>query len=187
LKQEIISFETGPLFKKWLTKFHQQSQGLWLRIFKKSSEKKSITYDEALEEALCVGWIDGQKKSYDEKSWLQKFTPRRPKSVWSKRNTTIVEKLIKAKRMKPAGFKVVEEAKEDGRWEQAYASQKDMKVPEDFLVQLKKNKKAHEFFKTLNKANLYSIAWRLQTAKKPETRTRHLVSIVQMLAKRENF
>ena len=142
---------------------------------------KSITYAEALDEALCFGWIDGQLKTCDTKSWLQKFTPRRSKSIWSKRNREHVARLIKEKRMTAAGLKEIELAKKDGRWEGAYDSPKNMQVPADFLRELKKDKNAYAFFQTLNKANTSAIAWRLQTAKKPETREKRMQAVLQML------
>lgn len=178
---EILSFENIRLFRKWLSQFHGSCPGIWLRLFKKSANEQGISYDEALQEALCFGWIDGQKKTFDKKSWLQRFTPRGKKSVWSKRNTLIIEKLTKEKRMKPSGLKVVEEAKVDGRWDKAYAPPKDMKIPDDFLEKIKKSKRAYEFFKTLDKANLYSIAWRLSTAKREETRIKRMTTIIEML------
>lgn len=187
LTADVVSFKTPAAFRKWLAKNYKLPEGIWLRLFKKSSEDKSITQQEALHEALCFGWIDGQSKPYDELSWLQKFTPRRPRSIWSKRNTKIVEVLIKEKRMQAAGLEQVELAKKDGRWEKAYDSPKDMQVPEDFIAALKKFKKAYKFFLTLNKTNLYSIAWRLQTAKKEETRKRRMEAIIEMLKKGEKF
>lgn len=179
----VKSFATAKEWSEWLAKHHDTSGGVWLQIFKKGSGKETVTYDEALDEALCFGWIDGQKRGYDETSWLQKFTPRRPKSLWSKRNREHVARLIEEKRMKPAGLKQVEAAKKDGRWDQAYDSPKKMEVPADFLKELKKDKRAYEFFKTLNKANTYAIAWRLQTAKKPETREKRMKAILAMLAR----
>ncbi len=141
-----------------------------------------MTYAEALDEALCFGWIDGQKQKCDEKSWLQKFTPRRPKSLWSKRNRERVAQLIEEGRMTPPGLKQVEAAKEDGRWNDAYDAQSAMTVPHDFLDRLSENEQAHAFFGTLNRANIYAIAWRLQTAKKPETREKRMQTILEMLA-----
>jgi len=178
---QIKAFPTTDKWHSWLLKNHKLHEGIWLRIYKKDSNTKSITYDEALEEALCFGWIDGLKKTYDEKSWIQKFTPRRAKSLWSKRNREKAERLIKENRMQPSGLKEIETAKEDGRWERAYDSPKNMEVPDDFLKELKKNKKAFEFFKTLNKANLFAIAWRLQTAKKPETRAKRMKTLLEMM------
>lgn len=183
----IISFKNPRELRTWLLKNHSKSDGIWFRIFKKSSGTPSITYDEALDEALCMGWIDGQKKSCDEKSWLQKFTPRRAKSIWSKRNKEHIARLIKEHRMHASGMKEVAAAKTDGRWESAYDSPKNMNVPEDFLKELKKDTKAYNFFLTLNKANLYAIGWRLQTAKKPETRAKRLSDILQMMRDEKKF
>jgi uncharacterized protein YdeI (YjbR/CyaY-like superfamily) len=180
----IKSFSTRSEWGQWLLKNYSRSNGIWLQIFKKYSGKKSITYDEAVDEALCFGWIDGQKDRYDETSWLQKFTPRRPKSLWSRRNKQHVVRLIKEKRMHLSGLKEVEAAKTDGRWNQAYDSPRNMEIPADFLQELMKNRTAHEFFKTLNKANTYAIVWRLQTAKKPETRERRMKAILDMLLNR---
>ena len=174
------SFKTSKEWRSWLTKHHATPEGIWLRFFKKASGVKSITYAEALDEALCFGWIDGQLKKYDAESWLQKFTPRRKKSVWSKRNRDDVARLIEERRMTAAGLKEVEMAKADGRWEGAYDSPKNMQVPADFLRELKKDKKAFAFFQTLNKANTYAVAWRLQTASKPETREKRMQAILQM-------
>jgi uncharacterized protein YdeI (YjbR/CyaY-like superfamily) len=182
-----LAFKSPSEFSSWLSKHHGSSDGIWLRIFKKNSKVETVTYDEALDEALCYGWIDGQKKPYDEQSWLQKFTPRRLKSVWSKRNKERVARLIKLKRMKPAGLKQVERAKADGRWDKAYNSPKDMEVPNDFLKELSKNKKAEAFFKTLNRANTYAIAWRLQTAKKPETREKRKKILLAMMARNQKL
>jgi uncharacterized protein YdeI (YjbR/CyaY-like superfamily) len=183
----ILPFESAKAWETWIAKNHSGSKGVWLQIFKKDSGKRTVTYDQALDTALCYGWIDGQKQSYNKESFLQKFTPRRPKSVWSKRNQGHVARLIKSKRMKPAGLKAIAAAKKDGRWEQAYDSPKNMTIPEDFLKELSKNKKAKEFFGTLNKANLYAIAWRLQTAKKPETREKRKQAILAMLARGEKL
>ncbi len=168
-------------WNKWLAENHSDAEGVWLRFYKKDSGIPSMTYQEALDEALCYGWIDGQSKGYDEKSWIQKYTPRRSKSVWSKRNTEHISRLTREGRMKLAGLKQVEAAKSDGRWEKAYDSPKDMTMPEDFLKELSKSKKAKAFFETLNKANTYAIAWRLQTAKKPETRIKRMKEILIML------
>jgi uncharacterized protein YdeI (YjbR/CyaY-like superfamily) len=183
----IICFKSSAAWEAWLAKHHAKSKGIWVRFFKKGSGVASVSHDEALEEALCYGWIDGQLKKYDDKSWLQKFTPRRTKSLWSKKNTEHVERLIQAGKMKPAGLKEAELAKAGGRWTKAYDSPSAMQVPEDFLRRLATNKKAEAFFQTLNRANTYAIAWRLQTAKKPETREKRMNAILQMLAKNEKF
>jgi len=183
----IISFKSPKDWASWLAKNHAKSNGIWLRLFKKDSGVATVTYAEALGEALCYGWIDDQLEKYDEKSWLRKFTPRRPKSVWSKRNIEHVNRLTDAGKMKPSGLKEVEAAKADGRWEKAYDSPSAMQVPDDFLKELAKDKKAQAFFETLNKANTYAIAWRLQTAKKSETRAKRMKAILEMLKRGEKF
>jgi uncharacterized protein YdeI (YjbR/CyaY-like superfamily) len=177
----IHSFKTPKAWRSWLAKHHARPEGVWLRFFKSASGVNSITYAEALDEALCFGWIDGQLKPYDAQSWLRKFTPRRSKSIWSKRNREHVARLIKEKRMTAAGFKEIEKAKADGRWDDAYDSPKNMTVPAGFLRELKKDKNAFAFFQTLNRANTYAIAWRLQTAKKPETREKRMHALLHML------
>jgi uncharacterized protein YdeI (YjbR/CyaY-like superfamily) len=184
---EIRAFPSAKEWEQWLAKRHLNSTGIWLQLFKKGSGVASVTYAEALAAAMCFGWIDGQLKKHDEQSWLRRFTPRRPRSVWSRRNCELVEQLIEAGKMRPAGLKEVEAAKSDGRWTRAYDSPNKMKVPQDFLKELSKNKAAQRFFETLNKTNTYAIAWRLQTAKKPETRERRLRVIIEMLAKGEKF
>lgn len=189
-KKDIViqSFSSPKEWNDWLSgNFDSNHDGIWLRIYKKNSGVKTITYEEALDEALCFGWIDSLKKTFDESSWIQKFTPRRAKSIWSKRNREKVEILIKEKRMQPNGLKEVEAAKKDGRWEKAYDSQSNMEMPKDFLIQLKKNKKAHDFFKSLNKANHFAIAWRLQTAKKPETREKRLNQLLEMMENKQKL
>jgi uncharacterized protein YdeI (YjbR/CyaY-like superfamily) len=183
----IVSFQSAQEWEEWLAENHASSVGVWLRFFKNGSGKPTVTHDEALDAALCYGWIDGQGKKYDELSWLLKFTPRRAGSIWSRRNTEHVERLIQENRMQPPGFAEVEAAKADGRWERAYDSPSKMTVPEDFLEELSKNQEAKAFFETLNKASIYAIAWRLQTAKKPETREKRMKAILTMLAKGEKF
>ncbi len=183
----IKPFTSQKKWREWLEKNHGTSNGVWLKIFKKDSGKKTVTYAEALDEALCFGWIDGQKNKYDDLSFLQKFTPRRPRSIWSKRNQEHVARLTKEARMTTAGLKEIETAKKDGRWERAYDSAKNMEVPSDFLKQLKKNKKAHDFFQTLNKTNKFAIAFRLHTAKKPETRERRMKIFLTMMERGEKF
>jgi len=160
---------------------------VWLCIAKKGAEERSVTYAEALDEALCYGWIDGQKRAHDRSSWLQWFGPRKAGSGWSKTNTGHAERLIKAGRMKPAGLKEVEAARRDGRWNRAYDSSARAKPPRDFLQALAKNPKAKAFFETLEKRNSYAIIYRLQTAKKPETRAKRMQIILEMLAKGEKF
>lgn len=182
----ILSFQNQLEWADWLDKNHTR-KGIWLRLYKKDTSIPSISYPEALESALCYGWIDGQKRRYDEQSYLQRFTQRRPKSVWSKINTQHVERLIREDRMQPPGLAAVEAAKADGRWAAAYDSPSTMKIPDDFLQEIAKNKKAKAFFDTLNKTNLYAIAYRLQTAKKPETVEKRKRVILEMLKKGETF
>ena len=184
---EILSFRSSSEFRKWLAANHRQSGGIWLRIFKKDSGKPSITYAEALDEALCFGWIDGQKQRHDDSSWRQRFTPRRAKSGWSRINTQHAERLIEAGRMQTAGQTAIDAAKRDGRWTAAYDSPSKATFPEDFLVAVRRNKKAKAFFESLNKANRYAISYRLQTAKRPETRQKRLEIILAMLARGEAF
>lgn len=182
-----ISFKTDKEWEKWLKTNYGKSDGIWLRMYKKDTGIASVNYAGALEVALCYGWIDGQKKSFDQESWIQKFTPRRPKSGWSKINTQHVARLIEAGRMRKPGMEQVEMAQKDGRWEKAYDSQSSMIIPEDFLKALGKNKKAKAFYSTLNKSNLYSIGYKLQTAKKPETKEKRIKDIVDMLERGEAF
>ncbi len=184
---EILGFRSSLQFRRWLATNHRKSEGIWLRIFKKDSGEPSITYAEALVEALCYGWIDGQKQRHDDTSWLQRFTPRRPKSGWSRINTQHAERLMEAGQMMPAGQAEIDAAKEDGRWRAAYDSPSNATFPKEFLAALHKDKKAEAFFKTLNKANLYAIAYRLQTAKKPETKQKRMEMILAMLASGEKF
>jgi uncharacterized protein YdeI (YjbR/CyaY-like superfamily) len=181
------AFRSARAFRTWLTKEHSRSEGLLLRIYKKDSGVVSITYAEALDQALCFGWIDGQKLPCDDTSWLQKFTPRRPRSGWSRRNTQHVERLIQLGQMSPAGMREVQAAKADGRWASAYDSPAKASMPEEFLTELAGNARAKKFFATLSKANLYAIAYRLQTAKKPETKSKRVRLIIDMLARRESF
>jgi uncharacterized protein YdeI (YjbR/CyaY-like superfamily) len=183
----IIEFKTAKAFETWLEMNYNSSKGIWLKIFKKNSGEMTISYAEALDEALCYGWIDGQKKSYDEIAFLQKFCPRRERSIWSKINIGHVERLIKEGRIRPAGFEAIEKAKTDGNWANAYDSPSKMTIPEDFLKELSKNKKAESFFMGLNKTNLFSIGFRLQTAKKQETKEKRIKEIIEKLAKGEKF
>ena len=182
-----LPFATKNKWADWLAGQHGKSTGVWLKLAKKDSGISSVTYDEAVEAALCYGWIDGQKKGFDEKYWLQKFTPRGSKSIWSKINTEKAERLIASGEMNPAGLKAIELAKQDGRWDAAYSSQKNMSVPDDFQAALDKNQKAKTFFATLNSVNRYAILFRIQTAKKAETRTRRIQQFVEMLERNEKL
>ncbi len=183
----ILPFKSLREWENWLAQNHSASPGIWLKIFKKDSGAGSVTYAEALEGALCYGWIDGQKDRYDEKVWLQKFTSRGPKSGWSKNNTVHAERLIKAGRMKPAGRRQIKAAKKDGRWAKAYHPPSTATLPEDFLKEVNKNKKAKAFLESLNRVNVYAIIYRLQTAKKPETREKRFKQFLAMLAKGEKL
>ena len=180
-------FKDSQGWEAWLEKNHGASSGLWLRVAKKVAKLQSVTYQEALDVALCYGWIDGQKKIYDEESWLQKFTPRGPRSIWSKINRTKALGLIEQNRMRPAGHAAIERAKVKGQWEGAYDSHRTSSVPDDFEAALARSPKAKEFFATLNSANRYAILWRIQTAKKAETRTRRIEQFIEMLEKGEVF
>jgi len=182
-----LPFETKEKFAEWLATQHDKSAGVWMKLAKKATGIPSVTYQEALDVALCYGWIDGQKRSFDDKYFLQKFTPRRPKSVWSKINTEKVEILIASGEMKPSGLRAVEAAKQDGRWDEAYKSQKNMSVPVDFQSALRKNKAAKTFFESLTSAKRYSFLFRIETAKKAETRERRIRQFVEMLGRGETF
>lgn len=179
----IMAFDSRGKWERWLAKNYRDPAGIWIRIFKKASGIRTISHAEALDVALCYGWIDGLRKGLDAQSFLQKFTPRRPRSLWSKRNVQNVERLDSEGRMKPSGWKEVELARADGRWKRAYDSGAHMKVPEYFLRALSKNSKAKVFFAKLDKANTYAIAWRLQTAAKPEIREKRMKKILDMLEK----
>ena len=184
-EQPVIAFVNTSAFRRWLEENHVEHPGLWMKLAKKASGITSITYAEALDEALCFGWIDGQKQSHDETSWLQKFTRRGPRSVWSKINTGHVERLTREGRMQSAGQAAVDAAKSDGRWAKAYASPRSAEVPADFLAALDKHKKARGFFDTLNKTNRYAIIYRLNDAKKPETRQRRMEQFIEMMKRSE--
>jgi uncharacterized protein YdeI (YjbR/CyaY-like superfamily) len=183
----IMQFKGQKAWTAWLDKNHAASSGVWLRIAKTSSDIASVSYAEALEAALCYGWIDGQKKSYDATTWLQKFTPRGERSIWSKINREKAEALIRNGRMKPAGLQAVERAQQNGRWEAAYDSPGQASVPSDLQVALDKNAKAKAFFATLNSQNRYAVLHRLQTAKKAETRAKRIEQFIRMFAKHEKL
>ena len=179
-------FRDAASWEKWLVACGD-GKGAWLKIAKKNSGARSVSYAEALDVALCHGWIDGQKRSFDDAFFLQRFTPRRPKSLWSKINVGHVARLVEAGRMQAAGLREVEAAKADGRWEAAYAGAAGMAVPEELEVALAKNGKARAFFDTLDKTNRYAVCWRVQTAKTPETRAARIGKLVAMLAKGEKI
>jgi uncharacterized protein YdeI (YjbR/CyaY-like superfamily) len=177
----IMLFATPPELEAWLEDEHSSSAGLWLKIAKKGSGVVSVSYAEALEAALCFGWIDSQKRGFDEEHFLQRFTPRRPRGRWSRINREKAEGLIAAGRMRPAGLVEVEAAKGDGRWEAAYEGQRTAEVPDDLQRELDANPGAREFFANLDSANRYAIVYRLGEAKKAETRERRLRKYVEML------
>ena len=181
----VLSFRSPSGFRKWLATNHRASAGIWLRIFKKASGEKSITYAEALDEALCFGWIDGQK--HDALSLRQRFTRRRPKSSRSKINTRHADRLVAAKKMKAPGLAEINAAKKDGRWAAANDSQSMADVPQDFMRALRRNKMSLKFFESLSKANKYAIAYRLQTAKRRETHARRMERLLGMMKRGEKL
>jgi uncharacterized protein YdeI (YjbR/CyaY-like superfamily) len=183
----IIPFASRDAWRTWLEEHHATSSGLWLKIAKKESGKETVSYAEALEAALCYGWIDGQKASFDGDYWLQRFTPRRPRSKWSKINRQKATKLIEAGEMKPAGLREVERAKADGRWEAAYDAQSSATVPDDLRRELEKNATAREFFTRLDSRNRYAILYHIQDTKRPETRARRIEKYVAMLGEQKKI
>ena len=186
-REPTLSFKNKAAWAAWLAKNHGASSGVWLRLAKKSSGASSVTYAEAIEVALCYGWIDGQKKSESEQHWLQRFVPRKGRSIWSKINREKALSLIARGEMKPAGLREIERAKGDGRWKDAYDSARSAKVPGDLQAALDANAKAKAFFATLNARNRYAVLFRIQTAKKAETRARRIQTFVQMLEKHETL
>jgi uncharacterized protein YdeI (YjbR/CyaY-like superfamily) len=183
----VMTFDSTDAWDTWLAAHHDDSPGLWLKIAKKGAAGRTISYSEALDVALCHGWIDGQKGRYDDEYWLQRFTPRKPASKWSKINTERVAALIASGRMRPAGLREVERARADGRWEQAYESQSRVTVPEDLARALAANERARAFFATLDSANRYAILYRIGTAKKPETRAKRIDTFVTMLSEHKKI
>lgn len=178
----ILTFADAQAWNIWLGKNYTDQTGIWIKIAKKASGIPSVTYAEAVDEALCYGWIDGLKRSYDERYFLQRFTPRRKRSVWSKVNIGKVEELIAAGRMQAQGLTEIELAKADGRWDAAYESQANATIPDDLVGALDQNPSAKEFFESLTKAEKYSVLWRLMTSRTPETRSKRLVSMIDSLA-----
>ncbi|MBA2346218.1 MAG: YdeI/OmpD-associated family protein [Rubrobacter sp.] len=182
---EILPFESAETWEVWLDVNHTSTDGLWIKFAKKSSGIATVTYAEALDIALCYGWIDGQTRKFDDEYYLQRFTPRRKRSKWSKINREKVAKLIEAGRMKPAGLWEIERAKADGRWDAAYDSPSTATVPDDLQRRFDENPEASEFFATLDSRNRYAILYQIQDAKKPETRARRIEKFVAMLNRRE--
>lgn len=183
----ILEFSSAAEWRSWLESNRGQTSGVWLRFYKVGSAQRTFVYAEALDEALCFGWIDGQVKSESTESYLQKFTPRRARSLWSKRNREHIARLTSAGRMTPSGLAEVEAAKVDGRWDDAYDPPSTTTVPDDFLAALSESPEAERFFATLDKANVYAITWRLQTAKRLETRVKRIQQFVAMLARGEKL
>ncbi|OLN85388.1 hypothetical protein CCHL11_07989 [Colletotrichum chlorophyti] len=183
----IILFETQSAWESWLESHHNEPAGLWLQIGKKNADTPTVSYDEALDVALCFGWIDGQRKSHSEQHFIQRFTPRRKNSLWSKRNVDKVAALVAAERMRAPGQAEVDAAKADGRWERAYSSASVMEIPLDFLSALEGNKEARTFFDALNKSQRYPFLWRIETTKRLETRKRKIAQFVELLAEHKTL
>ncbi len=177
----VLPFASASAWEHWLELHHDEAAGVWLKIAKKGSGIATVSYEEAVEVGLCFGWIDGMKGGYDDRWFLQRFTPRRPRSKWSEVNVAKAEELIAAGRMRPAGLLQVEQAKEDGRWAAAYGRRTLADVPPDFQAALDANPKAADFFATVSRGNRYAMLYRLHDAKQPETRQRRIAQFVAML------
>ena len=184
---ERLHVRTAEAWEAWLEEHHASSPGVWLALARKGSGKSSPTYDEALDAALCFGWIDGQRNGLDSDCFLQRFTPRRPRSIWSRRNQARAQALIEAGRMRPAGLAEIERAKADGRWDAAYAPASEAVVPDDLQAAIDANPDAAAFFATIDRQNRYALIFRTTTAKKPETRARRVARFVEMLARGETI
>jgi uncharacterized protein YdeI (YjbR/CyaY-like superfamily) len=183
----ILPFRSQKAWATWLAKQHTTSRGLWIKMAKKDSGIASISHPEALDVALCYGWIDGQRRSLDSQYFLQRFSPRTARSKWSKINCAKVTALIASGEMRPAGLKEIERAKADGRWDEAYDGPRAATVPDDLERALARNKTARAFFVTLDSRNRYAVLHRIQTAKKPETRARRIATFVEMLGERRTI
>src|SRR5690606_8128329 len=184
---KVIECASAAEWEAWLEQHHASEPEVWLRLAKKGDGARTVSRAEALEVALCYGWIDGLARTQDERYWLQRFTPRTRRSKWSKINCEAAEALIRAGRMKPAGLAAVEAAKADGRWAAAYAPPSEIEVPADLAAALAENPRAAAFFRELDSRNRYSILYRIQDAKKPETRARRIEKFVAMLARGETI
>ena len=183
----VLEFGSQAAWESWLDAHHAAAPGAWLKIAKKGSGAETVSYAEALEAAICYGWIDGQKDRLDDVHWLQRFTPRKPRGRWSRINTDQATELIKAGRMRPAGQREVDLAQADGRWEAAYEGQRAMTVPGDLERELAGNEAAREFFATLSGVNRYAILYRIGSVKRPETRARKIAQYVAMLAEHKTL
>jgi uncharacterized protein YdeI (YjbR/CyaY-like superfamily) len=181
-EQPVLAFESAAHFAAWLEEHGAESDGIWLEFAKKGTGVSSVTYPEAVEAALCHGWIDGQARRIDDVHYRQRFTPRRARSRWSKINREKAERLMREGRMRPRGFREVERAKADGRWEEAYDSPRSATTPEDFERALKKEPKARAFYESLGPSKRYSFLYRIREAKRPETRARRIAEYVALLA-----
>jgi uncharacterized protein YdeI (YjbR/CyaY-like superfamily) len=177
----VIAFESQHAFEAWLAEHHETAPGLWIKIAKRATGIPTVTHAQALDRALCYGWIDGQRDRFDDTWFLQRFTPRRPRSKWSKVNRDKVTALIASGEMKPAGQREIDRAKADGRWDAAYDAQSNATVPPDLQAAFDENPKAAEFFATLTGSNRYAVLYRIQDAKRPETRARRIEKFVAML------
>jgi len=186
-RDQTLTCATQAEWEAWLETHGESSAGIWLRLAKKSSGQVTVTYPQALDSALCFGWIDGQKKAESDEFWLQRFSPRTARSIWSKINTEKALALVREGRMRPSGLRQIQLAQEDGRWERAYASPSNATVPEDLRMALDANQKAKAFFETLDSRNRYAILFRIQNVKKAETRTRKIVQFVEMLSNGETL
>jgi len=182
-----LTFASQEEWEIWLERNGSSSSGAWVRLAKKSADQPTVSYAQALESALCYGWIDGQKQADNEHYWLQRFTPRTAKSIWSKINKEKAEALVASGRIRPAGMREINRAKQDGRWDAAYASASNATVPDDLQRALDANPTANTFFATLNSKNRYAILFRIQNAKKPETRARKIAQFIEMLSKGETL
>jgi uncharacterized protein YdeI (YjbR/CyaY-like superfamily) len=186
-KDAIRAFATKKAWAKWLDANHAKATGIWIKLPKQGVDLASVSRKEALDLALCYGWIDATARRVDDEYWVQRFTPRRPRSTWSKINCTRVEELIAAGEMQPSGLREIERAKADGRWEAAYSGPRAVTVPDDLQRALAKHKGARDFFASLDSRNRYAILHRLEIAGKPETRARRLEKFVEMLRKKERI
>ena len=186
-QQPVLFFDTPAKLEAWIDEHGEDSDGIWLKFAKKDSGIESVVYAEAVEIALSYGWIDGQAKRHDDHHYLQRFTPRRSRSKWSKINREKAERLMAEGRMRPAGLREVERAKEDGRWDEAYDSPSTATVPDDFLAALDAEPAAAEFFASLGSARRYSFLYRITDAKRPETRAKRIAEYVELLARGETL
>lgn len=186
-QQPVLFFATPAKLEAWIDEHGEDSDGIWLKFAKKDSGIESVVYAEAVEIALSYGWIDGQAKRHDDHHYLQRFTPRRPRSKWSKINREKAERLMAESRMRPAGLREVERAKEDGRWDEAYDSPSTATVPDDFRAALDAEPAAAEFFASLGSTRRYSFLYRITDAKRPETRAKRIAEYVELLARGETL